>query len=91
MRIQQHQGTDQDDDSESVNPVFPEHDREVSTEFHKRLHEKHPPVIEECATPVAGSYSCLPLFIADQRYVGTIGTISELSGWTILRPTPPAV
>jgi hypothetical protein len=28
--------------AENVNPVFPEHGGEVSTKFHKRLHERFP-------------------------------------------------
>jgi hypothetical protein len=35
VRIQQHQGRDRDDASENINPVFSQHDREVSTKFHK--------------------------------------------------------
>ena len=47
VRIQQDQGSDRDDASEKINPVFSQHDREVPTKFHIGCSMKHSEIIEE--------------------------------------------
>jgi hypothetical protein len=47
VRIQQDQGSDRDDASENINPVFSQHDREVPTKFHIGCSTKHSEIIEE--------------------------------------------